>query len=48
MDRGDHNEDVGVGFVEFGQMGEKLQSFEVQGLICEEIYHEQVPGRKLK
>ena len=34
MDRGDHNEDVSIGFVGFGQTSEKMWSFEVQGLNC--------------
>ena len=34
LDRGDHNEEVGVGFVGFGQTSKKLWSFENQGLDC--------------
>ena len=34
LDRGDHNEDVGVGFVGFGQTSKKLWPFEEQGLNC--------------
>ena len=34
MDRGDHNEEVGVGFVGFGQTSKKLCLFETEGLIC--------------
>ena len=34
LDRGDHNEEVGVGFIGFGQTVEKLWGFEDQGLIC--------------
>ena len=37
--RGDHNEDVGVGFVEFGLTSKKLWSFETEGLICKKNYH---------
>ena len=37
LDRGDHNEDVGVGFVGFGQTS-KLRVFEVQGLNYKEKY----------
>ena len=48
MDRGDRNEEVGVGFVGFGQTSKKLQSFENQGLICKENIHVWVPGEKLK
>ena len=32
MDRGDHNEDVGVGFVGFGQPSKKMWPFEEQAL----------------
>ena len=32
--RGDHNEEVGVGFVGFGQTSKKLWPFEEQGLFC--------------
>ena len=32
LDRGDHNEDVGVGFVGFGQTSKKMWLFEKQGL----------------
>ena len=31
LDRGDHNEEVGVGFVGFGQMSKKLWQFEKSG-----------------
>ena len=34
LDRGDHNEDVGVGFVEFGLTSKKLWPFKEQGLNC--------------
>ena len=37
--RGGHNEEVGVGFVGFGQTSEKLWSFENQGLICKINHH---------
>ena len=33
-DRGDHNEDVGVGFFGFGLTSKKLCLFEAQGLFC--------------
>ena len=48
MDRGDHKEDVSVGFVGFGLTSKKLQLFENQGLICKENIHGWVPGLKLK
>ena len=32
MDRGDHNEEVGVGFVGFGLTSKKMWSFEAEGL----------------
>ena len=48
MDRGDHNEDVSVGFVGVGLSSKKLWSFENQGLICKENIHGWVPGLKLK
>ena len=34
MDRGDHNEEVGVGFVGFGQTSKKLWLFEKSGPSC--------------
>ena len=34
LDRGDHNEEVGVGFVGFGQMSKKLWLFEKSGPSC--------------
>ena len=34
LDRGNRNEEVGVGFVGFGQTSKKMWSFENQGLIC--------------
>ena len=34
MDIGDHNEEVGIGFVGFGQTSKKMWSFEAEGLIC--------------
>ena len=40
LDRGDHNKEVGVGFVGFGQTSKKWWLIEVQGLIYEENYHE--------
>ena len=46
MDRGVHNEEVGVGFVGFGLTSKKLWSFENQGLIYKENIHGWVPGRK--
>ena len=39
LDRGDHNEEVGVGFVGIGQTTEKLWSFENQGLIYKINHH---------
>ena len=34
LDREDHNEEVGVGFVGFGSTSKKMWSFEEQGLNC--------------
>ena len=34
LDRGDHNKEVGVGFVGFGWTSKKLWPFEEQGLNC--------------
>ena len=34
LDRGDHNEEVGVGFVGFGQTSKKLWLFEKSGPSC--------------
>ena len=34
LDRGDHNEEVGVGFVGFGQTSKKLWLFEKSGPNC--------------
>ena len=34
LDSGDHNEDVGVGFVGFGQTSKKLWLFEKSGPSC--------------
>ena len=48
LDRGEHNEEVGVGFVGFGQTSKKLRGFENQGLICKENIHVWVPGLRTK
>ena len=45
LDRGDHNEEVGIGFIGFGLTSKKLKPFENQGLICKENIHGWVPGR---
>ena len=34
LDRGDHNEEAGIGFVGFGQTSKKLWLFEKSGPIC--------------
>ena len=39
MDRGVHNEEVGVFFVGFGQTSKKMGSIEVQGLIYKRNYY---------
>ena len=43
LDRGDYNEEVGVGFVGFGQTSKKLWPFEEQGLFGKNFNCEKVP-----
>ena len=39
LDRGDRDEDFGVGFTGFGQTVKKRRGFEVQWLICDKNNH---------